>query len=122
MGMDLGVKTFRHEPEYFEAGPHPVAKSVKTAAADIPAHAPVVLNNDGKLELVTVTKGGTEEKPTYSVNAAGLYGVAPEAIANGEEGVVYLTGDFFADSLTLPENAQPAALEVALRNIGIFLK
>ncbi len=37
MSMDLGVKTFRHEPEYFEAGPHPVAKAVKKAAADLAA-------------------------------------------------------------------------------------
>ena len=39
MSMDLGVKTFRHDPEYFEAGPHPIAKAVKTAAVDIPAFA-----------------------------------------------------------------------------------
>ena len=122
MSMDLGVKTFRHDPEYFEAGPHPIAKAVKTAAVDIPAHAPVVLNSDGKLALISVTKGGTDTAPTYTVSATGLYGIVPEAAAKDEDAVVYLTGEFFADSLTLPEGATAADVETPLRNIGIFLK
>lgn len=122
MSMDLGVKTFRHEPEYFEAGTHPIAKAVKTAAVDIPAHAPVVLNSDGELALITVTKGGTDAAPTYTVSTTGLYGIVPEATEKDEDAVVYLTGEFFADSLTLPENAKIADVETPLRNIGIFLK
>lgn len=122
MSMELGVKTFRHEEQYFEAGHHPVSRAVKTASVDIPAHAPVVLNSDGKLALVTAVKGGTEDAPTYTVTTAGLYGVVPEAVEKDTEGVVYLTGEFFADSLTLPTGAAAADLEVALRNIGIFLK
>ena len=114
MSMDLGVKTFTHEEQYFEAGPHPVSKAVKTAAADIPARAPVALDADGKLALVTVSGG--------KVTTTGLYGIAPEAIEKDKEGVVYLTGEFFADSLTLPEGATAADVEVPLRNIGIFLK
>ena len=39
MSMDLSVKKFSTEPGYFEAGIGPVAKAVKVAAADIPAHA-----------------------------------------------------------------------------------
>ena len=122
MSMDLGVKTFRHDPEYFEAGTHPIAKAVKTAAVDIPARAPVVLNTDGKLALISVTKGGTDTAPTYTVSATGLYGIVPEAAAKDEDAVVYLTGEFFADSLTLPDNAKTADIEVELRKIGIFLK
>ena len=114
MSMDLGVKTFTHQEQYFEAGPHPISKAVKTAAEDVPARAPVVLNADGKLALVTVS-GKT-------VTTTGLYGIAPEAIEKDTEGVVYLTGEFFADSLTLPEGATAAQVEVPLRNIRIFLK
>ena len=73
MGMDLSVKTFRHEPEYFEAGPHPVAKAVKTAAADLAAHAPVALDDSGKLVAVT------------SANKANIYGLLPEEAAADEE-------------------------------------
>lgn len=109
MSMDLGVKTFRHEPEYFEAGPHPIAKAVKTAAADLAAHAPVALE-DGKLVAVT------------SANKESIYGLLPEAAVADEEAVVYLTGDFFADSLALEDGVTAADIEVELRKIGIFLK
>jgi hypothetical protein len=46
----------------------------------------------------------------------------PEAAASGEEAVVYLTGEFFADSLTLPEGVTAADIETELRKINIFLK
>ena len=122
MGMDLSVKTFRHEPEYFEAGPHPIAKAVKTAAVDIPARAPVVLNTDGKLALISATKGGTDAAPTYTVTTTGIYGVTPDSIKKDEEGPVWLTGEYFAESLVLPEGVKREDVETPLRNIGIFLK
>ena len=109
MSMDLSVKTYRFDPTHFEAGIGPVAKAVKVAAVDIPAHAPVMLNGDGKLELVTAA-------------ATGLYGVVPDSINADEEGPVYLTGEYFADSLELPEGVTVEDVEVPLRNIGIFLK
>ena len=98
MGMDLSVKTFRHEPEYFEAGPHPVAKAVKTAAADLAAHAPVALDDSGKLVAVT------------SANKANIYGLLPEEAAADEE------------ALALEDGVTAADIEVDLRKIGIFLK
>ena len=39
-----------------------------------------------------------------------------------EEVVVYLTGEFFADAITLPEGVTADTLAKAFRNIGIFLK
>ena len=41
---------------------------------------------------------------------------------SGEDAVIYLTGEFFADELALAEHVKAADLEVPLRNIGIFLK
>ncbi len=110
MGMDLGVKTFRHEPEYFEAGPHPIAKAVKKAAVNLAAHAPVAQDDSGKLVAVT------------AANKANIYGLLPEAAAADEEAVVYLTGEFFADSLALEDGVTAADIEIDLRKIGIFLK
>ena len=110
MGMDLGVKTFRHEPEYFEAGPYPIAKAVKEAAADLAAHAPVAMDESGKLVAVTAE------------NKEKIYGLLPEAAETGEEAVVYLTGEFFADSLALEDGVKAADIEVELRKINIFLK
>ena len=45
-----------------------------------------------------------------------------EDAKSGEEGIVYLSGEFFADALVLPDGATAAGVEVALRNLGIFLK
>ena len=110
MGMDLGVKTFRHEPEYFEAGSYPIAKSVKTAAAELKARAPVQLDESGKI------------KPVATGEEGNVYGIVPEAAEANEEAVVYLTGEFFSDSLALEEGVTPDTLETHLRKINIFLK
>ena len=45
-----------------------------------------------------------------------------ESIKADEEGPVWLTGEYFADSLALPGGVTTEDVEVALRNIGIFLK
>jgi hypothetical protein len=109
MSMDLAVKSFRHEESYFEAGTYPVAKDAKEAGTALKAHAPVALV-DGKLEAVTAD------------NKEKVYGILPEAAEAGEETVVYLTGEFFADSLALEEGVTVEDLETELRKISIFLK
>ena len=49
MGMDLARKDFGTTPEYFIAGATiRIAKAVKVAGADIPAHSPVTLDGDRK--------------------------------------------------------------------------
>lgn len=122
MSMDLAVKTYRYNPSHFEAGVGPVAKAVKEAAEDIPAHAPVVLDSDGKLALITATTTGEGTNAKTTVTTTGIYGLTPDSIREGEEGPVWLTGEYFADSLALEEGVTVADIEVALRNIGIFLK
>jgi hypothetical protein len=109
MSMDLSVKSFRHEESYFEAGTYPIAKAVKEAGEDLKTHAPVALV-DGKLVAVT------------SDNKASVYGVLPDSIRSGEEGPVYLTGEFFADALVMEEGVTAADIEAELRKINIFLK
>lgn len=110
MSMDLAVKTYRYDPSHFEAGVGPVAKAVKVAAADLNEHAPVALDESGKLVAVT------------AANKESIYGLLPDSVRADEEAPVYLTGEFFADSLALEEGVTAADIEVALRNIGIFLK
>lgn len=112
MSMELGKKTFRHEPEYFIAGVDiDIAKEVKTAGAALKAHAPVILGADGTVSPVTDAAALT-----------GLYGLVAEDTAKGEEAVVYLTGEYFADALAMETGVTAADVEVAFRNIGIFLK
>ncbi len=74
------------------------------------AHAPVALDDSGKLVAVT------------AANKANIYGLLPEAAKADEETPVYLTGEYFADSLALEDGVTAADIEVELRNIGIFLK
>ena len=110
MGMDLAVKEFRCEPEYCIAGATiPITTAVKEAGVNLPVHAPVLLA-DGKASLLTA--------PAED----GLYGITAGSAEKGEDVVIYLAGEFFADGLALPEGVTAADLDIAFRNIGIFLK
>ena len=122
MGMDLARKDFSTAPEYFIAG-HTVriATAVKEAGADLPAHTPVLLAA-GKVTPITVTTTGSGETATTTVTTTGLYGITAESAKSGEDAIIYLTGEFFADALVLPEGAKATDVEIPLRNIGIFLK
>lgn len=110
MSMDLERKTFQCEPEYLIAGTTiRITTAVKEAGADLEAHTPVVLA-DGKVSALP------------SAEATGIYGITANSAKSGEDAVIYLTGEFFADALVLPENLTADSIEVPLRNIGIFLK
>lgn len=117
MSMDLTKKTFATAPDYLIAGNAEIVTAVKEAAADLKRGAPVVLDGSGKLAAISVSGSGS-----YTVDTTGLYGIMAEDAASGEEGIVYLSGEFFADALVLPEHATVADVEVPLRNLGIFLK
>ena len=105
MSMDLARKTFSCEPEYFIAGTNiRIATAVKEAGADLSAHTPVLLA-EGKVTPVA-----------EAAKLTGLYGVT------GEDAIIYLSGEFFADALVLPAGMTAADVEVPLRNLGIYLK
>ena len=111
MSMNLEVQKFSTTPEHFIAGiTVGIAVAVKKAAAELKAHALVSLNEKGELAAVTAE------------NKASIYGVIPNSAKAGEDAVVYLTGEFFTDSLALESGVSIGDVEVALRNIGIFLK
>lgn len=119
MSMDLEKKTFIYEPEYLIAGVDiGITTAVKEAAADLPKGAPVLLDSNGKAAPVEAT---TENDET-TVDVTGLYGITADSAESGEDAVIYLTGEFFADKLALGEGVTAADLEVPFRNIGIFLK
>ena len=115
MSMELTKQTFSCEPEYLIAGTAiRITTAVKEAAADLEAGAPVLLNSNGKAAKV-VESGG-------SVDTTGLYGITADSTESGEDVVIYLTGEFFADGLALEDDVTADDLEVPFRNIGIFLK
>ena len=75
----------------------------------------------GALDEITVRINSGSSAP-YTETTPGLYGILAEDAASGEDGIVYLSGEFFADALVLPANATAADVEVPLRNLGIYLK
>jgi len=92
------------------AGDFPVVKDVGEVAegATVRKYAPVVKTDAGISEAA-------------ADGLADLYGIAADDSTDG--GVVcYLTGEFFADGLTLPDGVAAEALKPAFRKLGIFLK
>ena len=114
MSMDLAQKTFTCSGKHLIAGTAKIVTATKETAVDLKCGAPVVLDASGKLAAITATEG--------KVTTDGLYGIMAEDAVGGEAGIVYLSGEFFADALVLPDGASVSDVEVALRNIGIFLK
>ena len=109
MDMDLTRQDYATEREYFIADAKiPIKSAVKTAGEDIPYKALVKLE-EGKVKKVT----SAEDE---------IYGIAASTAKNEKDVIVYLTGSFFADALVLEDGVTPAKVEVALRNIGIFLE
>ena len=111
MGMNLTRQTFSTAPDYFIAGTNiGVTTTVKEAGETLAAHTPVLLA-DGKAAAVKSSSALT-----------GLYGITADCAESGTGAVMYLTGEFFAKGLVLPDGVTAADVEVALRSIGIFLK
>ena len=116
MSMDLTRKDFSTKPEYFIAGTDiGIAKATKTASAAVAAHTPVLIA-DGKVKPIAAPASAG------AAVLAGLYGITVDSADEDKEVPVYLTGEFFAAGLALPNNVTVDDVEVPLRNLGIFLK
>lgn len=115
MSMDLARKDFSTAPEYFIAGVDiGIAKTTKTASEAVEAHTPVLIAG-GKVKPIAAPSSAGAAVLT------GLYGVTADSAEADKDVPVYLSGEFFADALVLPDNVSVADVEVPLRNLGIFL-
>ena len=74
---------------------------------------PVAKNADGKIVPVTAPAEGA------ALDVVGITAAAAEA---EEPAVYYMTGEFFAEELVLPDGVEMEALKDALRKISIFLR
>lgn len=111
MSMNLAKQTYAYEPQRLIAGVDiGITTAVKEAGADLKPGAPVLLA-EGKVSPVTST-----------TDLSGLYGICSEDFKSGEEAVIYLCGEFWADALALEDGVTAAALELPLRKMGIYLK
>ena len=100
----------KYEPENFFAGSFPIAKDTGKVKnnAKIRRLAPLCQDEDG-----------IEEAGENTLD--NLIGIAA-AEPSGEEVVYYLTGEFFAQAIALPEGVTTEVLKPAFRKLGIFLK
>ena len=97
MSMDLAKKTYSTTPDYFIAGTAVgIVTAAKEASAAIAAHNLVLLDG-GKVKPLAAVDSSN------ALNVTGLYGIAAEDAASGEDAVIYMTGEFFADGLALPD-------------------
>ena len=107
LGLEIvAVSTFTDDTTDFSVQ----VTAAKEAGADLSAHTPVLLA-EGKVTPVA-----------EAAKLTGLYGVTAEAAKSGEDAIIYLSGEFFADALVLPAGMTAADVEVPLRNLGIYLK
>ncbi|MBU5438297.1 hypothetical protein KQI42_09770 [Tissierella sp. MSJ-40] len=104
------IDTAVHTPKNFFAGDFPIVTDSDTIkkGAVIRKYAPITKGETGIEEVA----GGT---------LANLLGIAADE-PNGGKIVYYLTGEFFADAITLPDGVTIEELKTTCRKLGIFLK
>lgn len=105
------IESRKHEPKNFFAGDFPTLTESGTAGAAVEEYMPVAKDAEGK--IVPVKKGdGTID----------VVGITAAAAEKDEPVVYYMTGEFFADALTMPDGVKVEDVKDALRKISIFLR
>ena len=107
------IETRKHEPKNFFAGEFPTLPETGTAGAALEEYMPITKKDDGTLIPIS----GPAEGKTLEV-----IGVTAAAAEKGEPAVYYMTGEFFADALSVPDGVEMEELKDALRKISIFLR
>ena len=104
------VETRSTEPKNFFAGDFPTLPETGTAGEKLAEHTPVTVNEAGE-----IVAGAAE-------TTGDVVGVTAEAAEKGEPVVYYMTGEFFADALNLPEGVAIEDIKDSLRKLSIFLR
>ena len=109
MGM-YDINTAELKAENFIAGDFPIVTDFGTIkkGATIRKRTPLIQGENGIEEL---TKDSIDK----------IVGIAADE-PSGEEVAYYLTGEFFAEGLTLPDGVTAADIKPAFRKLGIFIK
>lgn len=98
-------------PKRVHAGDYPVITDSGTVAEGeiITELTPITLDTDGKIKAVTAD------------TITNVYGLAAEDAKAGQEIVLYLTGQFFGESINVPSGSSASDFKEPLRKLGIFL-
>lgn len=116
------VETRNSEPKNFFAGEFPTLTEAETAGEDLAEHTPVMLNGEGELVAVTAVSESESEESAAKAATDKVVGITAEAAKKGDPVVYYLTGEFFADAITLPDGVEIGTLKDSLRRLSIFLR
>lgn len=121
MGM-YDIKTAELKAENFLAGDFPVATDFGTIkkGATIHKRALLVQGADGIEELTKDMIPATGESASPG-SLDKIIGIAADE-PSGDEVAFYLTGEFFAEGLTLPDGVTAADIKPACRKLSIFIK
>lgn len=114
------VETRRTEPKNFFAGDFPTLTDSGTAGEKLAEHTPVTVNEDGEIVAVAAASGSGEN--AKEATTGNVIGITAEAAAKGDPVVYYLTGEFFADAINLPEDVEVEDIKDSLRKLSIFLR
>lgn len=114
------VETRSTEPKNFFAGDFPTLPESGTAGENLAEHAPVTVNEDG--EIVAVAAASGSGASAVAATTGNVIGITAEAAEKGEPIVYYMTGEFFADALNLPEGVTIEDIKDSLRKLSIFLR
>lgn len=114
------IETRKHEPKNFLAGDFPTLPETGIAGEALEEYMPVTKNSDGKIVAVAPASG-TESSPVPST-VGNVIGITAAAAAKDEPAVYYMTGEFFAEALAVPDGVEIEELKDAFRKISIFLR
>jgi uncharacterized radical SAM superfamily protein len=104
------IETRSTSPKNFFAGDFPTVPETGTAGAKIAEYTPVTKDESGK--IVAITKD----------TLANVIGITAAAAGNEEPVVYYMTGEFHADAINVPDGTTIEEIKDACRKISIFLK
>lgn len=114
------IETRSIEPRNFFAGDFPTLPETGIAGEKLAEHTPVTVNEDG--EIVAVAGASGSGASTVAATTGNVIGITAEAVEEGEPVVYYLTGEFFADAINLPEGVAIEDIKDSLRKLSIFLR
>lgn len=104
------IKRRELKAKNFFAGDFPTLTESGTAGEAIGEYMPVAKNTDG--EIIPVT----------AETLANIVGIAAAEAEQDTPVVYYMTGEFFADALMLPDGIETETLKNVFRKISIFLR
>lgn len=114
------IETRNSQPKNFFAGEFPTLTEAEIAGEDLVEHTPVILNEDR--ELIAVSAASEDGEGAAETAVDKVVGITAEAAKKGDPVVYYLTGEFFADAIALPDGVEIGTLKDSLRRLSIFLR